>query len=311
MTRKEFDLFCKDVDKDLICYYEAEGEYVLVNNASLAITGYTPAELIGKNHYDVFHPEDRKYIQNAARYLSLQGKQNKLKPLRFRRKDGTYVWLSWYTIPVKDENDNVTNLLSITRSIGTADESDEEKQKKEVLYDEVGKMAGIGYWELDLQTMAPTWSKGTYDIHELDYIYRPDLNTAVKFFAKEARIIVLNAINDAIYNGRSFDLTQPLVTAKGRKAWVRILGKPIVENDKTVQLLGLFQDVTKEAEELNYLKGEVKLLSSKNSQLEEFNDMLSHNVRSPIASLSMLLSLYEVAEDDHEREELFEALKMA
>jgi signal transduction histidine kinase len=55
----------------------------------------------------------------------------------------------------------------------------------------------------------------------------------------------------------------------------------------------------------------VKQLSSKNNQLEEFNNMLSHNVRSPIASLSMLLSLYEVAADDHEREELFEALKMA
>ncbi len=311
MTRKEFDLFCKDAEKDLICYYEASGDYVLVNNASLSITGYEPAELIGKNHYDFFHPEDRKYIQNAARYLSLQGKTNNLKPLRYRKKDGTYVWLSWDTIPVKDENETVTNLLSISRNVVSKTEIWDEKLRKETVYDEVGRMAGIGYWELDLKTMAPTWSKGTYDLHELDYIYRPDLTTAINFFAKDARITVLKAINEAIYEGVPFDMTQPLITAKGRKKWVRIIGKPVVENGKTVQLFGLFQDVNKSTEELNELKGTVKLLSSQNNQLEEFNNMLSHNVRSPIASLSMLLSLYEVAETEEEKQELFEALKMA
>jgi PAS domain S-box-containing protein len=311
MTQKEFDLFCNDADDDLICFYEATGDYLLVNNTSLSVTGYTPQELIGKNHYDFFHPDDRKYIENAARYLSLQGKNNNLKPLRYRKKDGTYVWLSWDTIPLKDANEHVSSLLSISRNV-----QHQKGIKKDELGDSatitaLGKMAGIGYWHLDMKTMTPIWSKEAYDLFELEYIYCPDLSTVVNFFDKDARDILHEALNKAIYEGRPFDVTQPLSTAKGNKKWMRTVVKATVFNGKTVAINGMFQDTTSSSSDLRRLKDSLKLLSSKNNQLEEFNNMLSHNVRSPIASLSMLLSLYEVATDDKEKQELFDALKMA
>jgi PAS domain S-box-containing protein len=311
MTQKEFDLFCNEADDDLICYYQASGDYLLVNKAALSVTGYSAAELIGKNHYDFFHPEDRKFIQNAARYLSLQGKNNNLKPLRYRKKDGTYIWLSWDTIPLKDEFENVSSLLSISRNVQRQKGIKSPNFGDAAIMSELGKGAGIAYWFLDMKTMSPVWSKEAYDLFDLEYIYCPDLNTAINFFEKDAREMLHQAFHKAIYEGQGIDINEAVISAKGNKKWIRIIAKPTLENGKTVALNGMFQDTSFMSEELRRLQGSLKLLGSKNSQLEEFNNMLSHNVRSPIASLSMLLSLYEIATDEKEKQELFEALKMA
>lgn len=301
MTRSEFDIFCRDMNRDMLCCIDNTGRFLMVNNSSLVLTGYHPDELTGKYLYDFVHEHKRPLIEKM-----LQGYVTSVRH-RFITKDNTELWLETEIIPAKSHTD--AHCLIISRDISAIMNLREELDKREALFNEAEKMAEIGTWELDVSTMIPNWSKVTYDIHELDYDYPLDLNKAINFFKNDSKTSLLTAIGSAIDQAQPYDLTLTLVTEKNNHIWVRAIGKPIMVDNKVVRLVGTIQNISKEVEARNILKPVVKQLTNQNKQLEEFNHILSHNVRSPIASLSMLLALYESSSDEDEKKELFELLK--
>ena len=116
------------------------------------------------------------------------------------------------------------------------------------LIDTVATMARIGGWELDLPTMKPIWTQEVYRIHEIDLSQAIDLSSAMEFYATDARPVIEKAIRNAVEHGTSFDLTVPLITATGRRRWVRSIGLAERTNGVTTRLSGAFQDVTEQHE---------------------------------------------------------------
>ena len=139
-------------------------------------------------------------------------------------------------------------LLSVIEDQKRAEEA---LRRNEAQLLQVGSLAKVGGWELDLQTMTPYWSLETYRIHEVDPSLQPDLENTMNFYAPEARPIITEAVRQAIEEGLSYDLELPFITATGRHIWVRTQGVPELRDGKCVRLFGAFQDVTerKQAEE--------------------------------------------------------------
>ena len=73
-------------------YIHQDDKYVFVNERFAEMCGYTPDELLGKNHYDLTHPDQREMIQQRA-YRRLAGEK---VPQRYEilkiRKNGEAVW---------------------------------------------------------------------------------------------------------------------------------------------------------------------------------------------------------------------------
>jgi signal transduction histidine kinase/DNA-binding response OmpR family regulator/CHASE3 domain sensor protein len=105
-------------------------------------------------------------------------------------------------------------------------------------------LAQVGGWELDLRSNALSWTDETHRIHEVDRSVPPSVESAIEFYAPEARPVILSAVQRAIEHGEPYDLELPLVTAKGRQIWVRAIGRAVVENGTPLRLIGAFQDVT-------------------------------------------------------------------
>lgn len=57
-----------------------------------------------------------------------------------------------------------------------------ELKRKSDLLDNTNRMAKIGGWELDTNSLGVTWTDETYRIHELPLDYKPPLNDAINFF---------------------------------------------------------------------------------------------------------------------------------
>jgi PAS domain S-box-containing protein len=112
------------------------------------------------------------------------------------------------------------------------------------LLQQMGQMAEIGAWSLDLASQELTWSEQVYVIHELDPRIKPDVATAIDFYAPEARPIIRAAVDAAMNEGTPWDLELPLITAKGRRHWVRAQGQAEFAGGKPVRLHGAFQDIT-------------------------------------------------------------------
>lgn len=77
---------------DLITTHQLDGTFKYVSPSSRTILGYDPDELMGKNPYDFYHPEDLSKI-SASHDTILDSNQDDVVEYRFRRKDGSYVWL--------------------------------------------------------------------------------------------------------------------------------------------------------------------------------------------------------------------------
>ena len=80
-------------------FIHQDDKYVFVNNRFAEMHGYNPEELIGKNHYELVHLDQRKKIKQRA-YERLQGKKApKTYEIKRLRKDGK---TAWHEIMVSD-----------------------------------------------------------------------------------------------------------------------------------------------------------------------------------------------------------------
>lgn len=108
------------------------------------------------------------------------------------------------------------------------------------LLNQTGALAKIGGWELKVATMTRYWSEETFRIHGLDASSDVTFSEMVDFYALEARPVIRAAMQEAT----PWDMELPLVTAKGRRIWVRTQGRALLEDGKVVRLVGVLQDVT-------------------------------------------------------------------
>jgi PAS domain S-box-containing protein len=108
------------------------------------------------------------------------------------------------------------------------------------------KLAKVGGWEVDLKTMQPRWSRETFRIHELEEHQQPTLDEAIQFYAPEVRDQVTACVERAIETGEGWDFELPLITAKGRRIWVRAQGRAEHKDGQAVRIFGAFQDLSEQ-----------------------------------------------------------------
>ena len=77
---------------DLIAILDTNAVYTYVSPTSKKVLQMEPEEFIGTNAFDYIHPEDREEVY--ARFMDvMQTSQIKIKPFRFRNKNGDWRWI--------------------------------------------------------------------------------------------------------------------------------------------------------------------------------------------------------------------------
>ncbi|WP_411880695.1 PAS domain S-box protein [Polaromonas sp. YR568] len=143
------------------------------------------------------------------------------------------------------------------------------------LLNRTGELAKVGGWEIQVETMTPYWSEEVYRIHELAPTISLSVGEAIRFYAPDAQPVIRAAAEAAFQSGTPWDLELPLVTATGRRIWVRTQGRVLQRDGKIVSLVGVLQDVTEQHEAQEHLR----LLESCVSRL---NDLVLITEAQPI-----------------------------
>ncbi|MDA3897792.1 MAG: PAS domain S-box protein, partial [Desulfobacteraceae bacterium] len=236
------------ISLDMICIADINtSTFIKVNPAFTEILGYSVEELLEKPFIDFIHPDDIDATQNVIEKEVQAGAKVINFDNRYRCRDGSYRWLSWVSHPNIEQG--VT--YAVARDITEWKQNEEELTKSKALLNATGRMAKVGGWEVDANTLEVNWTEETYRIHEVPLDHKPSLQDAINFFHPEDRPKLELAIQRALDHGEPYDIELRFITAQEKHLWTHTKCAPEIVDGKVVKLKGTFQDITerKAAEE--------------------------------------------------------------
>ena len=214
-------------------------------------------------------------------------------------------------IPVPDSQLMISTVWDVTDRKLT----EEALKDSERLLNEVGRIAKIGGWEMDLITREAKWTKGTYDIVEIEYDQPvPGPDEHISYYLPEYRSLVADAMQALVEDDRPLGFEAQLLTAKGNTKWCRAMGRAVKKDGACIKVYGTFQDITdlkKAEEEIRKLNRDLELrvrqrtaqLEEASKELEDFVYSVSHDLRAPLRSISGFAEIIERRHKDSLNEE--------
>lgn len=229
---------------DGIALIDAADEILYLSPAVTAIEGYAQDELVGRKSADNTHPDDMPVVESIIR--ELLANPGKPVPVLWRRrhKDGRWLWLEGVATNLLADpavRAIVTNYRDVTERIHT----ENELLQSQALMRMASRVGRLGAWAIDLSSDTLTWSDEIRAIHEVPADYQPVVATALDFYAPEFRPVVRDAVETCIRSGSSFDVEAELITANGRRVWVRSIGEAVRDQQGVIRRIqGAFQDIS-------------------------------------------------------------------
>lgn len=151
------------------------------------------------------------------------------------------------------------------------------------------RMAGLGNWDYDLRTQIVTWSEALFGLFGLPVApVAPSYDTQLQWFQPESQAQLDQAIQTAARNGTPYTLELQLAHPDGATGWLLARGEAVRDNvGKVVKLVGTALDIT----ERKQLEEKLRAL---NQLKDDFLSAVSHELRSPLASIKLSTYMLEL-----------------
>jgi len=152
-----------------------------------------------------------------------------------------------------------SSILAVIRDITERKKSDLELstlshaiENSRNLLNEMGSMAKIGAWKTDTETLAIQWTDELYSIYEVDPSFIPTLDRVMEFYLPDSRRAVEAASRRLTESGEPFDIEVEMITPKGSRRWIRMIGRAAYTDGRITHRVGVTQDITdrKKSEDL-------------------------------------------------------------
>ena len=149
---------------------------------------------------------------------------------------------------------NLSRLVpAIERELIQAEERRVRKQAEEKCKENIrllkiaGEKAKLGGWRVNLRNNLCIWSDETAAILERPAGYSPIVEEVMSYYAPEWREKITQVFTECVQNGIHYDEEMEIITAKGKRVWVRTIGEPVEdEAGKIIEVHGAFQDITEQ-----------------------------------------------------------------
>ena len=147
--KSEFSRLAEDIISNINVgiYIVQKGKFVYVSPLFQKLSGYSYADLAGKNPVDYIYPDDREVVRKKA-IKSLKGKSSDAYEYRFIRKNGEFMWILEMvtSITYKKEHAALVSFMDITER----KKMEETIHQSEERYRTILDVMEEGYFEVDL-----------------------------------------------------------------------------------------------------------------------------------------------------------------
>ncbi|MCZ6913668.1 MAG: ATP-binding protein [Rickettsia endosymbiont of Ixodes persulcatus] len=190
--------------------------------------------------------------------------------------------------PLKNTKNEVTSILVIVKNITDQVYARNELIKAKDILKLAMDAAGMGSWNIDLTTKNIILSERTQQIYETDH-YKLSINSAKAMIIDADLENVTKSIKKALHHKTSFNLEYQIQFGRPETKWMRAAGKAYYnEEGRAVYFAGTVLDISEQK------KDEIR----KN----DFIGMVSHELKTPLTSLSAYIQLLQYKLKDKEDE---------
>ncbi len=232
---------------------DAAGRVEWINDSFTAMTGYSLAEVQGRQLGELFYcvdadPETVAWM--AARAAAGEGFRTEVLN---QVKEGRRVWMDVDFRPIFDDAGVLDGFMVIQADVTAARQMRERLAAASTALKAAGRLARLGGWEVDLIAGVVRWSA---ELAEL--LGRPSQVenhiASMDVYAPNEREWVLEHISHAIRTGERVDFEAQAVGADGAPIWLRVMGEARMVDGRCVALHGASQDVTAQREAMAELR---------------------------------------------------------
>ncbi len=223
--------------------YDAETlRIVAVNDAAVARFGYSRKEFLAMSIMNIRSPEESARLRQRKVTLSASGLDH-AGLWTYRCKNGRLLHADITKQPLSYLGRSCRLVIAVDITERLA--AEEHLQRSETLLTMAGRLARVGGWTVDIPSMALYWSDAVATLHEEPAGFSPSVERAIAYYAPEHRGRIREVFERCASEGVPFDVELQIITARGRRRWVRAIGQAERDNSgQIVRLQGAFQEIS-------------------------------------------------------------------
>jgi len=293
-----------------IFHADREGKCLYVNHYWTLLTGMPLEQALEDGWQAALHPDDRQRFMDAWQQATAT-RQSFNMEYRYRRPDGTIVWVVSQSAEIFDSNGVVSGYVRTITDITARKKSEAVLAETTLFLNESQAIAHLGGWKSNPATDILSWSDELYRMleHPLD---EPVSHTACfRYFDPRDLPQVQKALMDALQNGTPFKISCRMISASGRRFWAdfRCVGR--FEGSEGEYIGGTIQDITEHKQIEELLTSAKEMAEATSRTKTELLGTLSHELRTPLNGVMGGIQLLEMTELSGEQEEYLQMLKVS
>lgn len=114
------------------------------------------------------------------------------------------------------------------------------------LLNEIGSISRTGGWEFDIETQSIEWTAETYRLYGIKPGRKISFPLALKPFSTDARDEIIRRLDEAINQGKSYEVEADFISYDGRELVLRASGRSRIQNGKITHVYGALEDITEQ-----------------------------------------------------------------
>lgn len=294
--KKQLDIIVENSPLGIVLV--VEDKIVKANNTFAQLLGYRENDLIGQQVKDISSPEDIEDSQQLMTKMNNGELDNFSITKRYFKKDGSFLLARTLVSAVKDEAGKVDYQVALVEDITKEREAEERLKNEREKYGSIIANMNLGLIEVDNQDIIQLVNQSFCTMSGFEQ----------KDLVGKKAANVLNAQNKNTVEekqkereaGKSDSYEVEVRHKSGELRHWLISGAPRYDNAKNVVgSIGIHLDIT-DQKQLELQKGKLlKELEKSNEGLQEYAHIVSHDLKSPLRSISALATW--LVEDYHDK----------
>lgn len=286
------------------------GVIIDVNQSFEKMFFYTLDEVVGKNVFELFIPEQYHAV------VSEKIKNNYIYPYEIEaiRKDGTTFPVELEAKVIENQLEKDTLRVAAVRDISFRKKAAEELKENKFMLSEAQRIGKIGSWEYDLLTEKPIWSDELFNMFKLEpNEVEATFDLYADFIHPDDRKMVVDSYNESVENKSPYDIEHRFRLKDGTIIYVVDKCETYYDkNGKAIRSIGMVQDITESKKTEGRLLNALKKAEESDHLKSAFLANMSHEIRTPmngILGFSELLK--EPGRTWEERQEYIDIIELS